>query len=154
MPIDDELCTTYRKFAVYAAGSSECFERWALGAAEDAHLHQWLAGLPKSKRQPNLVFAAARWHGLVAPAPYAALRSALLNDDGRIRTTILERATQTNEVGRLATIVPAITSLALGRPIGLLEPGASAGSCLFPDRWSYRWETESGDMVVGGAGPR
>jgi hypothetical protein len=91
--------------SVYAAGNSACFEQWALGVAEYAEVHHWVAGLPKQKRQPNLVFAAARWHGLIAPAPYEALRSALLRDDGRIRETILERATQTNEVGRLATLI-------------------------------------------------
>ena len=90
------------------------------------------------KRQPNLVFAAARWRGLLAPAPYDALRSALLRDDGRIRETILGRATQTNEVGRLATLVPAFGSLAADHPVGLLEAGASAGLCVFPDRWSNR----------------
>ena len=39
-----------------------CAEQWALGVAEDAEVQHWLAGLPKPKRQPNLVFAAARWH--------------------------------------------------------------------------------------------
>jgi len=32
-------------------------------------------------------------------------------DRGRIRATILERATQTNEVGRLATLLPAFASV-------------------------------------------
>jgi hypothetical protein len=148
----DQVVATYRTFAIYAAGSSACFEEWALGVAEDAEVQHWLAALPEPKRQPNLVFAAARWHGLSAPAPYAALRSALLADDGRIRRTILERATQTNEVGRLATLLPAFSRLAGDRPLGLLEAGASAGLCLFPDRWSYRWDTETGPVVLTGPG--
>jgi hypothetical protein len=86
------------------------------------------------------------------PVPYGALRSALLRDDGRIRQTILERSTQTNEVGRLAMLVPAFASLAAGRPVALLEAGASAGLCLFPDRWSYRWNTNAGPVVF--AAPR
>jgi hypothetical protein len=139
--------------SVYAAGNSACFEQWALGVAEYAEVHHWVARLPKQKRQPNLVFAAARWHGLIAPAPYEALRSALLRDDGRIRETILERATQTNEVGRLATLVPAFASLAAHRPVGLLEAGASAGLCLFPDRWSYRWNTAAGPVALTAPGP-
>ena len=153
MQVLGDVQATYRKFAVYAAGNSACFEQWALGVAEDAEVHHWLAGLPKPKRQPNLVFAAARWHGLIAPAPYEALRSALLRDDGRIRETILERATQTNEVGRLATLVPAFASLAAYRPVGLLEAGASAGLCLFPDRWSYRWNTDAGPVALTAPGP-
>ena len=53
------------------------------------------------------MFAAARWHGVPAPGPYDGLREALLGDDGTIRATILGRSTQTNEVGRLATLTPA-----------------------------------------------
>ena len=67
----------------------------------------WVDQLPGLKKQPNLVFAAARWHGVPAPGPYAGLRDALLGDDGPIRATIMARSTQTNEVGRLATLLPA-----------------------------------------------
>lgn len=141
---------SYRDFATYAAGSSPCFEQWALGVAGDEQVLAWLESLPEPKRQPNLVFAAARWHGLAAPAPYAELRTALLHDDGRIRATILERATQTNEVGRLATLLPAFHLLAGDRPIALLEVGASAGLCLYPDRWSYRWTTPPGEVRLAG----
>ena len=67
----------------------------------------WIDELPGLKKQPNIVFAAARWHGVPAPGPYAGLRAALLGDDGTIRATIMARSTQTNEVGRLATLLPA-----------------------------------------------
>ncbi|GAA2494924.1 DUF2332 domain-containing protein [Terrabacter carboxydivorans] len=145
----EDVQATYRHFAVYAAGNSPCFEQWALGVADDLAVLRWLARLPEPKRQPNLVFAAARWHGLTAPAPYAELRAALLGDTGRIRRTILERATQTNEVGRLATLVPAFASLPGDGPLGLLEVGASAGLCLYPDRWSYAWGTDDGTRTAG-----
>jgi hypothetical protein len=146
-----DVQATYRSFAVYAAGNSPCFEEWALGVAEDLELQGWLAQLPEPKRQPNLVFAAARWHGLAAPAPYVALRQALLGDPGPIRATILERATQTNEVGRLATLLPAFASMPGDGPVGLLEVGASAGLCLYPDRWSYSWTTDHGTVAAGSA---
>jgi hypothetical protein len=149
-----DLADQYREFAAQAA-DSPCFSSWATSVADDPEVLGWLRSLPRIKQQPNLVFAAARWHGVAAPGPYAALREALLEDDangGRVRTTILARSTQTNEVGRLATLVPA---LALVQPheqspgLSLLEVGASAGLCLFPDQWAYRWSTDDGDVTLG-----
>ena len=141
----------YTDFAAYARDESACFAAWAEGVAGDPGVLSWLTDLPPLKQQPNLVFAAARWHGVPAPGPYDGLRDALLGDDGTIRATILARSTQTNEAGRLATLTPALAQLGPG-PIALLEVGASAGLCLFPDRWSYRWRTAHG-LVEAGSGP-
>ncbi|NPC97195.1 DUF2332 domain-containing protein [Nocardioides sp. zg-DK7169] len=140
------------QYAMFAtdARDSPCFSEWAAAVARDEEVLAWLATLPPIKQQPNLVFAAARWHGVPAPGPYDALRSALLDDDGTIRETILSRSTQTNEAGRMATLLPAITSLGLEGPISLLEVGASAGLCLYPDRWGYAWRTEAGEVRLGG----
>jgi hypothetical protein len=145
-----DTATVYRDFAEEAYGSP-CFAEWALGVAGDAEVLAWLATLPDRKRQANLVFAAARWHGVPAPGPYDALHTALLGDgpDGPIRATILARATQTNEVGRLATLLPAFASVADGRPLSLLEVGTSAGLCLFPDRFAYRWTADDGVHEIG-----
>ena len=151
-----ELAEEYREFAAQAADSAT-FTAWSAAVADDAEVLDWLATLPRAKQQPNLVLAAARLHGVPAPGPYAALREALLADgsDGPIRATVLERSTQTNEVGRLATLAPAFAIVAAQHddaPLSLLEVGASAGLCLYPDRYTYRWRTEGGDVVVG-AGP-
>lgn len=142
----DEVEASYRRFAVEAA-ESPTFAAWATGVTDDAEVRAWVATLPEVKQQPNLVFAAARHHGVAAPGPYAGLREALLADDGTIRATVLERSTQTNEVGRLATLVPALASF--DGPLALLEVGASAGLCLYPDRWGYRWSTDSGEVLLG-----
>ena len=137
---------------------SDCFSQWTAGVLADPEVQGWLQTLPDGKAQPNLVFAAARWHGVPAPGPYAGLRDALLADDatgGEVRRTILARATQTNEVGRLATLAPVFAGLAEragGRPLALLEAGASAGLCLYPDRWSYAWETDEGPVTAGAVG--
>ena len=142
LPVDLEaVARHYRGFAVATRGQSACFEAWSRGVADDPAVLAWIATLPRGKQQPNLVFASARWHGVPAPGPYAGLRSALLGDDGTIRSTVLSRATQTNEVGRLATLVPLLSQLAAeaGRPLALLEVGTSAGLCLFPDRYGYAW---------------
>lgn len=151
MELHADVATQYADFVTYA-GDSPCFEAWARAVVGDPEVLAWIATLPGIKQQPNLVFAAARWHGVPAPGPYAGLRNALLADDGAIRATILERATQTNEVGRLATLTPVLVRVAAeaGRPLALLEVGASAGLCLYPDRWSYDW---SGAGSLAGPGP-
>lgn len=141
-----EVEESYRGFAAEAQ-DSPTFAAWAAEVADDPEVVAWIRTLPAVKQQPNLVFAAARHHGVPAPGPYAGLRAALLGDSGPLRATILARATQTNEVGRLATLVPAFGSFA--GPLALLEVGASAGLCLYPDRWGYGWTTDSGEVVLG-----
>ncbi len=133
------------------ADDSPCFVEWSQGVADDPEVLAWIDGLPGIKKQPNIVYAAARWHGVPAPGPYAGLRNALLDDDGTIRTTILERSTQTNEVGRLATLVPVFASLVPSGPVALVEAGASAGLNLYPDRWGYSWSTATGTTELGPA---
>ncbi|WP_248579419.1 DUF2332 domain-containing protein [Nocardioides sp. InS609-2] len=149
MELFADVTTQYADFATSAA-DSPCFEAWSLAVVDDPQVQEWVATLPGIKQQPNLVFAAARWHGVPAPGPYAGLREALLTDDGSIRATIMARATQTNEVGRLATLLPAFVQAAAGRPLALLEVGASAGLCLYPDRWSYAWPPVG---ALAGPGP-
>ncbi len=145
--LHDEVTAEYRDFATYAAGDSPCFEEWALCVAQDEQVLAWLGTLPPLKRQPNLVLAAARWHGARAPGPYAGLREVLLGREQEVRATVMARSTQTNEVGRLATLVP-VLGLVEG-PVALVEVGASAGLCLFPDRYDYAW---SGAGTLGGSG--
>lgn len=147
-----DVVEQYRDFAAHAV-ESPCFHSWASSVVEDHELLAWIADLPPIKQQPNLVFAAARWHGVPAPGPYRVLREALLGDDGQIRQTILERRTQTNEPGRLATLMPVLAQVAeeADSPLALVELGASAGLCLFPDRFDYDWDPAG--RLVGSGGP-
>ena len=133
----EDTAQTYRDFGEQARGSSACFTDWALAVADDAEVLALVDSLPVAKRQPNLVLAAARWHGAPAPGPYDGLRSVLLDEWDTVRETVLSRATQTNEVGRCATLLPVLAGLP--GPLALLEVGASAGLCLYPDRYSYRY---------------
>jgi hypothetical protein len=149
MLLYDDVVEEYRDFAAYAAGDSPCFEEWALGVAGDAEVLAWLGTLPAIKRQPNLVFAAGRWHGAPAPGPYDGLRCVLLEQEPEVRATVMSRATQTNEVGRLATLVPVLARVE--GPLALVEVGASAGLCLFPDRYDYAWPPSGG--LTGSGGP-
>lgn len=143
----DDVAAFYRHFAEHEAkGESITFAQWAAGVAEDPEVLALLGELPVAKRQPNLVFAAARWHGAATPSHYPALRDTLTTKWPRVRETILTRATQTNEVGRSATLLPLLAGLP--GPLALIEVGASAGLCLHPDRWSYRYLDEGGAEVA------
>lgn len=144
----DDIVAFYRHFArTEAKGESATFAAWADELAEDDEVLRLLQELPVPKRQPNLVFAAGRWHGAAAPGPYSGLRTVLVEQWGAVRATILERATQTNEVGRCAALLPVLAGLP--GPLALLEVGASGGLCLHPDRYSYRYTDAHGIAVRG-----
>ena len=122
MDLHGETVGQYRDFGRDAT-DSPCFVDWCAGVVEDDDVLAWLGGAAGDQAAAQPGFAAARWHGVPAPGPYAGLRDALLGDDGSIRDTILTRSTQTNEVGRLATLAPAFALLG-EEPLALLEVGA------------------------------
>ena len=127
----------YRHFAdTEARGWSPCYEEWALGVAADREVLTLLDALPAAKRQPNLLFAAARYVG-IPPGPFPDFRQAIRTRWPDVRAHMLARSTQTNEPGRCAVLLPLLA--ALPQPLALLEVGASAGLCLYPDRYSYRY---------------
>jgi hypothetical protein len=136
----------YRRFAEYeAAAASPLYGRLAAAVAEDDGLLDFLVALPVPKRQPNLFFAAVAFVSGV-PADSQELRERVGADGERIRATMLERFTQTNEPGRCSALVAAL-SLVEG-PVGLLEVGSSAGLCLYPDRYGYEFD---GRRLGGGS---
>jgi hypothetical protein len=144
--MDDDLAIRYDEFGRHwAHDTSPLYEDWATGIARDADLLALLRPLPHEKAQPNLVFAAARWEG--APlVPYSDVREWLITRWDAVRATILARTTQTNEAGRCATWLPPLARI--DGPVSLLEVGAAAGLCLFPDRYSVAYETPDGEHVV------
>jgi len=141
----------YRGFGeLEARGHSALYEEWALGVAEDPELIALIDGLPLQKRQPNLVFACARLLG--APeGDYSGFRRWLVHHWSELVPEALARSTQTNEARRCASLLPAL-SLIPG-PLALLEIGASAGLCLFPDRYSYSYDGEAQINPVTGPSP-
>ena len=147
-----ELSDIRESYRYHAAEmtTSPCYYEWASGVADDPEVLALLAALPTPKQQANLVFTAARWHGL-RPGPYADLRAFLLGPAwSEVRATILARRTQTNEVGRLTALMPALALLGDG-PLALVELGASAGLCLHPDRYDYGWD--GAGSLTGSGGP-
>jgi hypothetical protein len=131
----------YREFGeIEARGQSAIYEEWALGVADDPSLIALIDELPLQKRQPNLVFASARLLG--APeADYPAFRRWLVEHWSAVVTEALARSTQTNEARRCASLLPALALIP--GPLALLEVGASAGLCLFPDRYSYSYNGQA-----------
>lgn len=129
----------------WAHGTSPLYEDWALGIARDPEVLGRLAALPHAKRQANLVFAAARWEG-AAMSPYHEVRPWLLEHWDRIVATGASRTVQTNEANRCATWLPPLSHI--DGPIALLEVGAAAGLCLFPDRYSVDYTTPAGPRRV------
>ena len=149
LPLNDltDIRENYRYHAAEMS-TSPCYHAWASAVVDDPEVLRVLSDLPTLKQQANLVFAAARWHGL-DPGPYDELRAMLLGPEWpAVRETILTRRTQTNEVARLAALTPALGLLGDG-PLALVELGASAGLCLYPDHYDYVWD---GAGELGGSG--
>src|SRR5438067_5284549 len=129
------LSAAYRRFAEEEArGRSPLYEELARGIATDDKMLDLLLSLPRQKRQPNLLFAAAR-SLLGTPNGWTRFRRGVGQRKDALRALMLTRSTQTNEPGRCAALLPVLGSLP--QPLALLEVGASAGLCLLPDFYGY-----------------
>jgi hypothetical protein len=132
------IADNYRAFARFeAAGRSPAYETLANAVADDDVVLDFLSTLPAIKRQPNLLFAADRL--LVGDVPdIGRLHELVEHRAAELTAVMLARRTQTNEVGRCATLLPALALLP--EPLALIEVGASAGLVLLPDRYSYDYD--------------
>lgn len=138
--MDTALAQAYRRFAeLEAHGVSDTYEEWAVCVAGDPDVLDLITRLPRAKRQANLVFAAARAAG--APVgPYPPFREWLRQHWAEVVPIALSHSTQTNEAARCAVLLPILSRLP--GPLALIEAGASAGLCLYPDRCSYRYDAD------------
>lgn len=136
----------YRRFARdEAPGRSALYTSWAERVVADPAVAAVLARIVETHRQPPLVFAVMRLLG--APEGDVDAWAAWVIDNAQ--TLVAEsdrRSVQTNEPLRCAALLPAL-ALVEG-PIALLEVGASAGLCLYPDRYSYRYRRDDDVLAL------
>lgn len=137
------VAENYRAFAEDARGRSPIYESLAGSVADDTAVLRFLGALPPDKRQPNLLFAAARYL-LGAPAGITRLRALVSENRAGLSEVMMARRTQTNEPARCATLLPALAQLP--PPLALIEVGASAGLTLLFDRYSYDY---AGHQIAG-----
>jgi hypothetical protein len=133
----------YRRFGREARGRSRRYETLAASVADDQEILEFLGTLPRPKRQPNLLFAAAGYL-LGAPPDLATLRNLVRRNGTDLSGVMLARRTQTNEPARCATLLPALARLP--EPLALIEVGASAGLTLLFDHYSYDYD---GHLIAG-----
>ncbi|HEY0700208.1 MAG TPA: DUF2332 domain-containing protein [Micromonospora sp.] len=129
-----------------ARGVSPAYERLCRAISRDDDVLALLDTLPPASRQPNLLFGVVRLLGGPVEDP-AAFHDFTVANWAAVEAELRIRAVQTNEAGRCAVLLPVLA--ALPQPLALLEVGASAGLCLYPDRYAYRY----GDRLVGTGEP-
>ena len=158
-----DLAAKFRRFAENEAPKAPLYARLAQAVADDPAVLALAARARAGQPAPNLLFAAVQRHLLRArEEPLAAHYPEIAgdrSDDGRpagdpwprfrafclahadtIRAVLETRMVQTNEVGRCALLLPALSVIwRAGReqPLGLIEFGASAGLNLYLDRYAY-----------------
>jgi hypothetical protein len=164
-PASDErrarLSAVFREFAERECrGYSPLYEHLSLAVADDPALLDLAAATRPGQPVPNVVLGAvhylllrgtshplaAYFPDLVAPHPPAdddpasAFRDFCATHRDELRALLAERLVQTNEVRRCACLLPAFAlaeRAAEGRPLALIEVGASAGLNLLWDRYAF-----------------
>ncbi len=136
---------------VECRGYSPLYEQLALGTADDPELLAMLAQARAGQRRPTLFLAAAKYlGGIDATTTFTEFRTFCLDHRKQLLGVIETRSTQTNEVGRSALLVPTFLDVAAGRPLALVEIGASAGLNLLFDRYGYDY---GGGRTLGSGPP-
>ncbi|PYM14206.1 MAG: DUF2332 domain-containing protein [Candidatus Rokuibacteriota bacterium] len=160
------LAQKFVRFAeVECRGASPLYESLAHSIADHDEILELAAHAAPGQPAPNLLFAAVHvllmrepetplaefYPSLTAAArppgdAYPGFRTFCRRHAEKIRALLESRRVQTNEVRRCAYLFPAfaaVARLAGGRPLALIEIGASAGLNLLWDRYAYRYDDEA-----------
>ena len=132
-------------------GYSPLYESICRSVAVDDDLLALVESGPPSARQPNVLLAAVHYlllggvdhplaevyAGTSRTDPVPQFRDVCLMHRDAVLGLLATRHTQTNECGRSAAIVPALTWVArqLREPLALVDVGASAGLNLLCDQY-------------------
>ena len=153
----DGLSTTFRRFADEEfSGYAPLYAVLSRQVAEDERLLELAATTRGGQLPPNMLLAAVQYlllsgleHPLAGyyrsitatPLPpddaFPHFRNFCLEHEARISELLRTRSVQTNEVGRVACLLPAfshVSRLAGGTPLALIDVGAAAGLNLLFDR--------------------
>lgn len=142
----------YRTYADRIAPVSPAYGAWARSVDDD--LVALLDEVPATQRQPELLFAVARRLG-ADPTDAGSLRALGREARPALVAALTTATVQANDPRRLGPLVPVVAALAAAaaRPLGLVDIGAAASLCSFPDRVTLDLRVHDAE-VDRGAGPR
>ena len=155
----DSLSREFERFAKEECRkASPLYEQLSLAIAGDLEILRLATHARKGEKVPNLFLAAIHFlllKGIQHPIsvyyesvsgwsedPYHKFRSFCLEHANEIMKLVSVHLVQTNEVRRSAFLVPAfvlVSRHSQGKPLHLLEIGASAGENLLWDRYGYNY---------------
>lgn len=160
----DELAATFRDFGTRRCGDyAPLYSRLGTGIAGDPDLLAIAAEAAPGQSPPDLLLAAvhfllaaepdhplAGYYPTLVPVPAAGdpvpvFREFCLERRDQLTALVSSRQVQTNEVRRCCYLMPAVMLAAelAGRPLALIEAGASAGLNLALDRYAYDYGTST-----------
>jgi hypothetical protein len=176
VPDDSDLQRPFAEFSTTASPRAPLYAALSRVVADDPALFGLLRHAPSTQRLPVLLFACvhellieqpddelARWYPNLTDDPCdpadpelaAVFRTFIGANIDRLAHLLAIRTTQTNEVGRCGSLLPALGLLAedVG-PLGMLDVGASGGLNLLLDHYEYGYRSADGaTRHVGGPSP-
>lgn len=144
-PQREMLADGWRFFAeTECKGYSPLYEAITTACANSEDVMEFVSSLPSHAHQPNLLLAAMHERVLLGLEPQlsalyvenqvrgvgAVFVNAVLTLREQLRPILASRFTQTNEIGRVAIIAPALAAISNQDDFTLIDVGTSAGLTL------------------------